>query len=615
MSDSESEQLAINIREREDESADYVRPELLKEAEREAEARAAAEAEAEGSGSEGEGDDDDEKDEESEAESESESDDEEDEEAYQLTPALDTEILQTIAALRSKDPRVYDSKTRFYTTGLGEKKKEPVKKKEYKLKDYERDIITEHGGYVKEPERIEDDDDERRTKHLTFSDEQDELKNELKKAAFGSDNEDEEEDEDGFLVKREKTTEEATKEEEDYKSFLLNAINEDKATAEVFKEWNNTENPDLSKEDSFLMNYLLNRGWMDNKKTNDAVPSYEDLTNDDDLDKDEEYLDEVDRFESKYNFRFEEEPIPQIISHSRDIPDSLRRKRDKRKKERERRKLKKQAEKEAKMQELIGIRHKKMREIADKLKEIQEITGNDTVGLEKLDLEGDFDPAAYDKQMDSVFDENYYEHEEDLTEKPTWDDDIDVSYAEQGEGGEDGEEDIEMDADYLPGGEKYGGEGSGSGTSAAPKRKIMDDEKKAKFNELMEEYYSLNYEDVIGGDLPTRFKYNKVEPEDYGLTAEQILLADDKELNKYVGMKMLAPYRDEKAKEYETKIFRQQKKKKLLDFHKHLEQKGFYNPEIKRQRHAREERQKEGKPIKKQKTNKKKGKHVVFEEL
>lgn len=141
--------------------------------------------------------------------------------------------------------------------------------------------------------------------------------------------------------------------------------------------------------------------------------------------------------------------------------------------------------------------------------------------------------------MDSVFNENYYEHEEDLTEKPTWDDDIDVSYAEQGEGGEDGEEDIDMDADYLPGGDKYGGEGSSS--SAATKPKIMDDEKKAKFNELMEEYYSLNYEDVIGGDLPTRFKYNKVEPEDYGLTAEQILLADDKELNKYVGMKMLAP--------------------------------------------------------------------------
>lgn len=133
--------------------------------------------------------------------------------------------MHTIAALRKKDPRVYDAKTQFYTSSIGEKKKGPVKDKEYRLKDYERDIITEHGGYVNEPERIEDDDDDdRRTKHITFSDEQDELKNELKKAAFGSDNEDEDE-EDGFLIKREKTKEEATQEEEDYKTFLLNALN------------------------------------------------------------------------------------------------------------------------------------------------------------------------------------------------------------------------------------------------------------------------------------------------------------------------------------------------------------------------------------------------------
>lgn len=40
-------------------------------------------------------------------------------------------------------------------------------------------------------------------------------------------------------------------------------------------------------------------------------------------------------------------------------------------------------------------------------------------------------------------------------------------------------------------------------------------------------------------------QYIDVKPESYGLSDEQLLYSDDKELNKYVSIKKLAPYREE----------------------------------------------------------------------
>ncbi len=52
----------------------------------------------------------------------------------------------------------------------------------------------------------------------------------------------------------------------------------------------------------------------------------------------------------------------------------------------------------------------------------------------------------------------------------------------------------------------------------------------------------LDFNDMIG-DMPTRFHYMPVEPTSYGLTPAEILLADDADLNTYVGLKKIAPYR------------------------------------------------------------------------
>ena len=67
----------------------------------------------------------------------------------------------------------------------------------------------------------------------------------------------------------------------------------------------------------------------------------------------------------------------QIISHSRQVDDSVRRKESKRQKQRERTKAKKAEQLRQKSEEIARARNQKMKEIRDRLKEIKEITGND----------------------------------------------------------------------------------------------------------------------------------------------------------------------------------------------------------------------------------------------
>ncbi len=54
--------------------------------------------------------------------------------------------------------------------------------------------------------------------------------------------------------------------------------------------------------------------------------------------------------------------------------------------------------------------------------------------------------------------------------------------------------------------------------------------------------------------MPTRFKYAKVESQTFGLSPAEILMATDAELNTYMGVKKIAPYRKEgKGRNWDSK--------------------------------------------------------------
>lgn len=114
----------------------------------------------------------------------------------------------------------------------------------------------------------------------------------------------------------------------------------------------------------------------------------------------------------------------------------------------------------------------------------------------------------------------------------------------------------------------------------------------------MEEYYAMDYEDVIGGDLPTRFHYtssalnpagSSADPS--GLTAMEILMATDAELNEFESLRKLAPYRGAGKDGGGNK-----KRKKLKELRKRLAQRRWGedlpDPEDEAFRAAREHKQK-----------------------
>jgi protein KRI1 len=86
-------------------------------------------------------------------------------------------------------------------------------------------------------------------------------------------------------------------------------------------------------------------------------------------------------------------------------------------------------------------------------------------------------------------------------------------------------------------------EGTSAADEEATKAKKISLKDKVELEKKMEDYYKLDYEDTIG-DLKTRFKYKQVQPNSFGLSTFEILQSDDRDLNQYVSMKKLAPYRE-----------------------------------------------------------------------
>lgn len=144
------------------------------------------------------------------------------------------------------------------------------------------------------------------------------------------------------------------------------------------------------------------------------LPKLDDQADDEDLGRDSE----MDIFEKKYNFRYEESNAATITSHARNAgeEETIRRKDSTRKDARERKKDRKEEEKAKKREEINRLKQMKKEEILERLKKAEFLSGakfSNPKDLEKIqkELETDFIPDLYDKTMEKLFDDQYYKDE------------------------------------------------------------------------------------------------------------------------------------------------------------------------------------------------------------
>ncbi|EJD40330.1 hypothetical protein AURDEDRAFT_153563 [Auricularia subglabra TFB-10046 SS5] len=540
----------------------------------------------------------------------------EDEDGEELTPQVDAAILRTLARIRKKDPAIYESsKNVFQEEQAKTASSKPLTKSKSKSKDKDKPLtIKQHALNAV----LEGEGSRSPSPALpTHVEEQRALRDETIRAfADAAAAED-----DDFLVPREKTQDELAREEEEYRAFLEREVGEDIAglvEVETEDQWR-ARQPDDDDDDAveskkkkkkrkekgkekaaerdpdedqkFLLDYILNRGWID--KSTKRVPTYNEVTassskakskSQPDADSsasdsgseqhdrqgegedDEVFEEAAEHFEEDYMYRFQEPGAATINAHPRKIPTLVRREDSRRKEARDRRKTRKEEERLQKREEVKRLKALKVKELRRKLERIGREGGAalEREALAALDLDAEWDPEKHDAQMKDIYTggegDAEGEGEEDM-EKPQWDDDIDIGDIVPGDAepssgkkkkqkkkkrkrdeDDDGaEEDVQMDADDVAWGELYGEE-EWDGT---------EDMRKRKLDEYMRSLDSMDFNDIVGG-LPTRFKYTSVGADDFGLSPAEILMATDAELNSYVGVKRYAPYRKDRGKKWDA---------------------------------------------------------------
>lgn len=336
----------------------------------------------------------DQEDDESDSESETE-----DEDAEQLSTGLDLKIIQTINSLRKKDPKIYDPKAKWFdapaesdSDSEDEENNTTKVAKKKKFKDILREQLLDadakggmgNGDGIEDATRGVRDTASRST--LVYDAEQERIRQAFIKSAGGSEKPSKKgnkaqaaessDEEDNILTVKSKTPQELKEEELELKKALkemrtLSAKEEKPRKAEK-KQTVLLEHDDA---DGFLENYLEKQMWKDkDNKSARRRQQDESESDNENIDEDADELEEMERFESKYNFRFEELQDQQarggegggmveVTGHARNIQGSMRRADEKRKTQRESRKERKEKERRQQEAELRRLKNLKRQEV------------------------------------------------------------------------------------------------------------------------------------------------------------------------------------------------------------------------------------------------------------
>ena len=441
------------------------------------------------------------------------SEEDEDDDGELATEAVDAEIMATLNAIRSKDPRVYDADATFYSKfdedGVPKEKKE----KSMTLHDYHRENL------LKGADPAEEEDEPR-----TFAQEQADLKNALVKELHASDDE-EMEDADDFLVRKSAP-----------ESVPKSDVNLD------------IENADKDPE-HFLSNFMSARAWIPQDR-----PQLHPFESDDD-----EEVERADAIEEAYNFRFEDpnKLNETLRTHARDATNKIsvrREEKSSRKKLRDAERQQREEEKKQRETEKNRLRKLKIEELNNKVKQIKEVAGLRASKFTDKDwtafLDNAWDDKEWEKEMEKQFGEDYYEDAEDgkkHPKKPEWDDDIDIKDLIP-----DYEDEEDKPAVGSDDEEEADAEGTGKKSKTQEKRDQKREARKDRLRveEAVDRNLDLDITLLPGATKKnaTRFRYRETSPESFGLTARDILMADDSQLNQFAGLKKLASFRDAEKK-------------------------------------------------------------------
>lgn len=472
---------------------------------------------------------------------------EEDDAAELLDEILDDEVNATLQALRSKDPRIYDKEIKFYREAdddangaNGVEKEQPMTLRQYHTKNLLEGNFT--------------GDDPEDAPPKTYAQEQEEARRELVKEMHAAADEDAEGDE--FLVAKPKPA-----------SSKKDRV---KITAE------DVEHADKDPE-TFLSNFMASRAWVPT-----GTSRFQPLESDDDS---EEAA--ADEWENSYNMYFEDTTgaNEKIMTYARDAVASTTVRRDDatgRRKAREAARTKREQERRQKEQDLARLRKLKVEEMEQKVQQIRKIgglSGRDFKVEEWKDvLEADWSDDQWDAEMQKRFGQSYYDDadagsdsedgagsKKKKAKKPKFDNDIDIKdLIPDFKDDEEERPDITLSSDEEAIGDDDVDEdeeepnAKSSKSSKSRKQERADAKSAARRDRRLIENLvdsNLEYEAALAAKpkAPTRFRYRETSPTTFGLTARDILLADDKQLNEFAGLKKLAAFRDEDKKRKDKK--------------------------------------------------------------
>ncbi|KNG83210.1 ribosome biogenesis protein Kri1 [Aspergillus nomiae NRRL 13137] len=443
---------------------------------------------------------------------------EEDDDGELATEALDAEIMATLKAIRTKDPRVYDQSATFYSQVDEDQSATSEKKqKTMTLKDYHRENLLS-GANLAEEDASE--------APKTYAQEQEDLKNAIVREMHAATN-----NEDAS----------ADKESDDDEDFLVAKSAPEPVSAPKKDVKLDIENADKDPE-TFLSNFLSARAWIPAGRA-DLQPLESD---------DEEDDARAEAFEEAYNFRFEDPSKinTALITHARDATNQQSVRRDDksgRKKQREAERLKKEEEKKQRETEKNRLRKLKMEELQEKVNQIKEVAGLRASEFTDEEwakfLDDSWDDQKWEQEMQKRFGEDYYAGE-DLV--PDFDNDDEKPDLPQS--------DVEMDdADDAEGDE------SASKNKKSKAQERRDQKREARKDRLrIEEAVDRNLDldiNLLPGAKKHQghFRYRETSPNSFGLTARDILMAEDTQLNEYAGLKKLASFRDPEKKRRDQK--------------------------------------------------------------